>query len=157
MKYIIISFLILVSCSPAWHLNRAIKKDPSIITTHTDTIIKTISDSGKVSFYGDTLIEDSFIVINVKHRDNKIDLDWFLKSLQISVPKQDVTIIPQPTNFTTWQINKTYRKKPKEKVALTEQDKIFFKDFQVFDQNLDQLLFKKSKSFSLLGHLSWPS
>ena len=111
MKYIIISFLILVSCSPAWHLNRAIKKDPSIITTHTDTIVKTISDSGKVSFYGDTLIEDSFVVINVKHRDNKIDLNWFLKSLKISVPKKDVTIIPQPTNFATWQINKTYRKK----------------------------------------------
>lgn len=111
MKYLIISFLILASCSPAWHLNRAIKKDPSIISTRTDTIVKTISDSGNVSFYGDTLIEDSFIVINVKHRDNKIDLNWFLKSLQISVPKKDVTIIPQPTNFTTWQINKTYRKK----------------------------------------------
>lgn len=119
MKYLIISFLILASCSPAWHLNRAIKKDPSIVTTHTDTIVKTIADSGSVSFYGDTLIEDSFIVINVKHRDNKIDLNWFLKSIQISIPTKEITIIPQPTNFTTWQINKTYRKKISEE-AKTE-------------------------------------
>jgi hypothetical protein len=112
MKYlIIISFLILASCSPAWHLNRAIKKDPSIITTHTDTIVKTISDSGKVSFYGDTLIEDSFIVISVKHKENKIDLNWYLKSVRVEFPSEVTNIIPQPTNFTTWQVNKTSRVK----------------------------------------------
>jgi hypothetical protein len=101
--------ILLVSCSPAWHLNRAIKKDPSIIHTHIDTIIKIVSDSGEVFFYGDTMVENNFVFISVKHDGLKTNLYWYLKSVRIEVPSEVTNIIPQPTNFRVWQDNKTKR------------------------------------------------
>jgi len=38
MKYLIITIL-LCGCSAQWHLKKALKKDPSIITTTLDTIV----------------------------------------------------------------------------------------------------------------------
>ena len=40
MKYLIITVL-LCGCSAQWHLKKALKKDPSIITTTLDTIVVT--------------------------------------------------------------------------------------------------------------------
>ena len=40
MKYLIITIL-LCGCSAQWHLKKALKKDPSIITTTLDTIVIT--------------------------------------------------------------------------------------------------------------------
>jgi hypothetical protein len=114
MRIFLALSLLLASCSPAWHLNRAIKKDPSIIHTHIDTIVKTISDSGDVYFYGDTMVENNFVFISVKHEGLKTNLYWFLKSVRIEFPSEVTNIIPQPTNFTTWQINKTERTKLKQ-------------------------------------------
>lgn len=55
MKWVIISTLLLTSCSANWHLQRAIKKDPSLLQTrtvvHTDTLMlpaKTIIDTLEV-------------------------------------------------------------------------------------------------------------
>lgn len=55
MKWVIISTLLLTSCSANWHLQRAIKKDPSLLQTrtvvHTDTLVlpaKTIIDTLEV-------------------------------------------------------------------------------------------------------------
>lgn len=107
--FILTSSLLLLACSPAWHLNRAIKKDPTIVRTQRDTIVKTVSDSGSVSFYNDTIIEDSLLFISVKHIDSKINLYWYLKSIKIEFPAEVTTIIPQPTNFRVWQDNKTKR------------------------------------------------
>ena len=114
MRVFLALSLLLASCSPAWHLNRAIKKDPSIIHTHIDTIVKTISDSGDVYFYGDTVVENNFVFISVKHEGLKTNLNWFLKSVRIEFPSEVTNIIPQPTNFTTWQVNKTERTKLKQ-------------------------------------------
>jgi hypothetical protein len=107
--FLLTSSLLLISCSPAWHLNRAIKKDPTIVRTQRDTIVKTVSDSGEVSFYQDTIIEDSLLFISVKHIDSKINLYWYLKSIKIEFPAEVTNIIPQPTNFRVWQDNKTKR------------------------------------------------
>lgn len=111
MRIFLALSLLLASCSPAWHLNRAIKKDPSIIHTHIDTIVKTISDSGEVYFDGDTMVENNFVFISVKHEGLKTNLYWYLKSIRIEFPSEVTNIIPQPTNFTTWQVNKTSRVK----------------------------------------------
>lgn len=105
----IILSTLLVSCSPAWHLNRAIKKDPTIVRTQRDTIVKTVSDSGEVSFYQDTMVENNFVFISVKHEGEKTNLYWYLKSIKIEFPAEVTTIIPQPTNFRVWQDNKTKR------------------------------------------------
>lgn len=105
----IILSTLLVACSPAWHLNRAIKKDPSIVKTHIDTIVKTLSDSGEVSFYQDTMVENNFVFISVKHEGDKTNLYWYLKSIRIEFPSEVTNIIPQPTNFRVWQDNKTKR------------------------------------------------
>lgn len=55
MKWIIISTLLLTSCSANWHLKKAISKDPSLVQTrtvvHTDTLVipaKTIIDTIEV-------------------------------------------------------------------------------------------------------------
>jgi hypothetical protein len=109
MRIIIALSLLLVACSPTWHLNRAIKKDPSIVHTQTDTIVKTISDSGEVYFYGDTMVENNFVFISVKHEGLKTNLYWYLKSIKIEFPVETTTINPQPSNFSTWQANKTIR------------------------------------------------
>jgi len=99
LLYFIIATLMLfmlglTSCSPTWHINRAIKKDPTILTTKHDTIIKTISDTGKVYFYGDTIVENNFVFISVKHEGTKTNLYWFLKSVKIEVPTENNVIIP---------------------------------------------------------------
>jgi hypothetical protein len=59
MKWIIISSLLLTSCSANWHLQKAIKKDPSLIqnrtVVHTDTLVlpeKVIIDTLEVPTLG---------------------------------------------------------------------------------------------------------
>jgi len=96
-----ILFLIL-SCSVTQranrHLKRAIKLDPTIVHITHDTIIKTISDTGNLYFYGDTIVENNLVFISVKHEGLKTNLYWFLKSINIEVPVENTTIIPPLSN-----------------------------------------------------------
>lgn len=92
--YLLLFMMALTSCSPTWHINRAIKKDPTIIHTKHDTIIKTISDTGTVDFYGDTMVENNFVFISVKHEGLKTNLYWFLKSVKIELPTENTVITP---------------------------------------------------------------
>lgn len=90
-----------ISCSTTEranrHLKRAIKLDPTIVSTHRDTIVKTISDTGNVYFYGDTMVENNFVYISVKHEGPKTNLYWYLKSIKIEFPVDNTYITPPQT------------------------------------------------------------
>lgn len=124
MKYLVLLLLLLASCSVSkranWHINRAVKLDPTIVTHKVDTIIKTVLDSGRVEFYGDTTIDNNFVFINVSHVGDKTELYWFLKSVKIEIPVQTTTIIPNKPRYQVRQEEKTNRAsiKAKERIAI---------------------------------------
>jgi hypothetical protein len=104
------------------HLKRAIKLDPTIVHTHRDTVVKTISDTGDVYFYGDTMVENNFVFISVKHEGQKTNLYWYLKSIKIEFPVDNTFITPPQTRQ---EIRLKYRtitkyKKEETKVKVAE-------------------------------------
>ena len=123
MKYIIL-LLLIASCSVSkranWHIKRAIKLDPTIVTSKVDTIIKTVSDSGKFYFYGDTTVDNDILFINVSHKGEVTELYWFLKPTEIKIPVKETTIIPNKPRYQVRQEERTNRRliKYKEKVVL---------------------------------------
>jgi hypothetical protein len=124
MKYLALSLILLASCSVSkranWHIKRAIKLDPTIVTSKVDTIIKTVSDSGKVYFYGDTTVDNDILFINVSHKGEVTELYWFLKPTEIKIPVKETTIIPNKPRYQVRQEERTNRRliKYKEKVVL---------------------------------------
>lgn len=88
LKYAV-AILLFASCSANWHLNRAIKKDPSLlkggdtVLVH-DTVITTkervIVDSFVTTEYDTVTIEDSFVYTQVIRRDNVIKVYTKCKS-----------------------------------------------------------------------------
>lgn len=96
-----VALVFLVACSTSEranrHLKKAIKLDPSIVHTYHDTIVKTISDSGEVHFYGDTIVENNFVFISIKHEGDKTNLYWYLKSVKIEFPVDNTFITPPKT------------------------------------------------------------
>lgn len=124
MKYLALSLILLASCSVSkranWHIKRAIKLDPTIVTNKIDTIIKTVSDSGKVYFYGDTTVDNDILFINVSHKGEVTELYWFLKPTEIKIPVKETTIIPNKPRYQVRQEERTNRRliKYKEKVVI---------------------------------------
>ena len=88
LKYAV-AILLLTSCSANWHLNRAIKKDPSLlkggdtVLVH-DTVITTkervLYDSFFTTCYDTVTIEDSFVYTRVIRKDNVIKVYTKCKS-----------------------------------------------------------------------------
>lgn len=141
--YLLIFMLALTSCSPTWHINRAIKKDPKIITTKHDTIIKTISDTGMVNFYGDTTVENNFVFISVKHEGLKTNLYWFLKSVKVEIPTENTTITPP---LSRQEIRYIYRNKLVEIKQKNKTDRTYIKKKTKLKKNELKATNKKIKS-----------
>lgn len=88
VKYAI-AILLFASCSANWHLNRAIKKDPSLlkggdtVLIH-DTVVTTkervLYDSFFTTCYDTVTIEDSFVYTRVIRKDNIIKVYTKCKS-----------------------------------------------------------------------------
>jgi len=122
---IILVISLLSSCSATWHLRRAIKKDPSIVTTTTIETIKVIKDSGHavIKIGRDTTIVDSLITINVKYDSNGLsNLTWVLKEIPVRIVTKTVTIVPPKTRQEIRQKEKTKRYEAKQhaKIAKAE-------------------------------------
>lgn len=88
IKYAV-AILLFTSCSANWHLNRAIKKDPSLlkggdtVLVHDTQIItkeKVLYDSFVTTEYDTVTIEDSFVYTQVIRRDNVIKVYTKCKS-----------------------------------------------------------------------------
>lgn len=86
MRYLIPFFFLLSSCSAGWHINRAIKKDPTILQTDTVRVVDTVQivteqierdTVFKLSETHDTLIikEDK---LTIKHYYNQITDSVFI-------------------------------------------------------------------------------
>lgn len=98
LKYAV-AILLFASCSANWHLNRAIKKDPSLlkggdtVLVH-DTVITTkervLYDSFVTTCYDTVTIEDSFVYTQVIRKDNIIKVYTKCKSDTVRI----VTKIP---------------------------------------------------------------
>jgi len=77
MKKLIILSLILSSCGAPWHIKRAVKKDPTIIQTQSDTVRFTINRVDTIeTMLNDTIFRefrttliDTFVVTNYKFID----------------------------------------------------------------------------------------
>lgn len=93
IKYVV-AILLLTSCSATWHLNRAIKKDPSLlkggdtVLVH-DTVVTTkervLYDSFFTTCYDTVTIEDSFVYTRVVRKDNIIKVYTKCKSDTIRI------------------------------------------------------------------------
>ena len=104
LKYVI-AILLLASCSANWHLNRAIKKDPSLLKSRDtvlvhDTVITTkeytLTDSFFTTCYDTVTIEDSFVYTQVIRKDNLIKVYTKCKSDTIRITtKQWLKLPPQ--------------------------------------------------------------
>ena len=114
---IILVISLLSSCSSTWHLRRAIKKDPTIVTTTTIETVKVIRDSGHaiIKIGRDTTIFDSLVTINVKYDSNGVsNLTWVLKDIPVKVVTNIVTIVPPKSRQEIRQEEKTKRYKAKQ-------------------------------------------
>ena len=77
MKKLILFGLILSSCGAPWHIKRAVKKDPTIIQTQSDTVRFTINRVDTIeTMLNDTIFRefrttliDTFVVTNYKFID----------------------------------------------------------------------------------------
>ena len=88
LKYAV-AILLFASCRANWHLNRAIKKDPSLlkggdtVLVH-DTVITTkervLYDSFVTTCYDTVTIEDGFVYTQVIRKDNVIKVYTKCKS-----------------------------------------------------------------------------
>ena len=93
LKYAV-AILLFASCSANWHLNRAIKKDPSLlkggdtVLVH-DTVVTTkervLYDSFFTTCYDTVTIEDSFVYTRVVRKDNIIKVYTKCKSDTIRI------------------------------------------------------------------------
>jgi hypothetical protein len=88
LKYAV-AILLLTSCSASWHLKRAIKKDPSLLSGG-DTVLvhdtqfvtkeRVLTDSFFTTCYDTITLEDSFVFTQVIRRDNVIKVYTKCKS-----------------------------------------------------------------------------
>lgn len=88
LKYAV-AILLFASCSANWHLNRAIKKDPSLlkggdtVLVHDTQVVtkeKVLYDSFVTTEYDTVTIEDSFVYTKVIRKDNVIKVYTKCKS-----------------------------------------------------------------------------
>lgn len=120
---IILVLALLSSCSATWHLRRAVKKDPSIVTTTTIETVKVIRDSGHaiIKIGRDTTIFDSLVTINVKYDSNGVsNLTWVLKDIPVKIVTNTVTIVPPRSRQEIRQEEKTKRYRAKQCAKITK-------------------------------------
>lgn len=93
LKYAVAT-LLFASCSANWHLNRAIKKDPSLlkggdtVLVHDTQVVtkeKVLYDSFVTTEYDTVTIEDSFVYTQVIRKDNVIKVYTKCKSDTIRI------------------------------------------------------------------------
>lgn len=78
-----IYFLTCYSCSPQWHVKRAIQKDPTILKATTDTIrITTKSIERDTTFRDSVEVDNSYINIKVNRIGDEMNLYWKLKPVE---------------------------------------------------------------------------
>jgi hypothetical protein len=71
------------SCSPQWHIKRAIHKDSTILKPTTDTIrIKTKEIVSDTTFKDSIEVDNSYLNIKVNRIGNEMNLFWKLKSVE---------------------------------------------------------------------------
>lgn len=105
MKSIFYIFILtlLTSCSATWHLNKAVKKDPSIIKTEVkDTIIKVSPRiAGSIEIVKDTVIKDGILKLSIKKDTiRKIAiLTWDVDSVSVKVPVKTTKVTPPKTRL----------------------------------------------------------
>ena len=102
LKYAV-AILLFASCSANWHLNRAIKKDPSLlkggdtVLVH-DTVIttkeKVLYDSFVTTEYDTVTIEDSFVYTQVIRKDNVIKVYTKCKSDTVRITTKVLFKLP---------------------------------------------------------------
>jgi hypothetical protein len=90
-------FLMSGSCSSSWHLNRAIKKNPSIITNTVDTLNVIIPGESKLIFAKDSLIvNEPGVYIKVKASGDSLQLFYeFLPDTIIRIQTKTVFNAPK--------------------------------------------------------------
>ena len=102
------SILLLIGCSPEWHLKRAVQKDPSILQTKTmivtDTVVTdpiVVRDTVTTSKV-DTIeiVKDKFRVKIMRNYDTLIidggcDSDTIIRTVTVSVPQ----LVSQESGF----------------------------------------------------------
>lgn len=101
MRYLIL-ILLLSSCSATWHINRAIKKDPSILKP--DTIIKydttiifkdrILYDTFVTTEYDTVVMQDSFVYTKVIRIKDKIKVYTKCKGDTVRI-KETITLPPR--------------------------------------------------------------
>lgn len=101
MRYLIL-ILLLSSCSATWHIDRAIKKDPSILKP--DTIIKydttiifkdrILYDTFVTTEYDTVVVQDSFVYTKVIRIKDKIKVYTKCKGDTVRI-KETITLPPR--------------------------------------------------------------
>ena len=101
MRYLIL-ILLLSSCSATWHIDRAIKKDPSILKP--DTIIKydttiifkdrILYDTFVTTEYDTVVMQDSFVYTKVIRIKDKIKVYTKCKGDTVRI-KETITLPPR--------------------------------------------------------------
>ena len=104
MVRILFLLLVLTSCSAKWHLNKAMKKDPSLLVRDTITVLDTFEVvTNKVKHdtifkaSKDTVIlkKDKLTIKHYYHRDSvylygECDADTIIKPYEVKVPYEKV-------------------------------------------------------------------
>lgn len=115
LKYAI-AILLLTSCSASWHLKRAIKKDPSMLSSR-DTVLvhdtqfvtkeRMLTDSFFTTCYDTIVMEDSFVYTKVIRRDNVVKVYTKCKSDTIRITTKIPYKLPATVSYKndpTWKI-----------------------------------------------------
>jgi hypothetical protein len=91
-NFIIKAFFILIlsiyvfcffSCSPQWHVKRAIQKDPTILKSKTDTIRIITKQFERDTLFKDSVeVDNSYINIKVNRIGDDMNLYWKIKPIE---------------------------------------------------------------------------
>jgi len=150
-KYFIIIYLLFLfllvwllnSCSPQWHVERAINKDPAILKVKVDTVrIKTIEYIDSVKGVGSMIVDNNEVYIKVKSINDSIDLIYKVKErvfdtlitntvieIQPKVTRQDKRLKAR-VEINKIKAEKQIKKKKIEKEILSiDKNKGFFRRF----------------------------
>lgn len=109
--------LLLTGCSAEWHLRKALKKDPSLLTTKTVTVMDTVVTE-PIVVRDTTILKERDTIEIVKDRfrvkivrsfdtlmiDGGCDADTIYREIKVAVPQVNVrpTKLQRVQSFTFW-------------------------------------------------------
>ena len=109
--------LLLTGCSAEWHLRKALRKDPSLLTTKTVTVMDTVVTE-PIVVRDTTILEERDTIEIVKDRfrvkivrsfdtlmiDGGCDADTIYREIKVAVPQVNVgpTKLQRVQSFTFW-------------------------------------------------------